>query len=105
MHGEFSVAKSLVILEYVNETWKNNPNKPQDPNAGAMARFQAKCIVEKVNFERSVQGQLVPTSYKTNCMAFARFCSFCGQCLKLLQAKRMGAKKAIGRSFSAAENA
>lgn len=39
MHGEFSVAKSLVILEYVNETWKNNPNNPQDPNAGAMARF------------------------------------------------------------------
>lgn len=96
MHGEFSVAKPLVSLEYVNETWKNNPNKPQDPNAGGMARFQAKCIVEKVNFERSVQGQLVPTSNKKkNRMAFVRFCSFCGQCLKLLQAKRMGAKRPL----------
>ncbi|GAY37971.1 hypothetical protein CUMW_033130 [Citrus unshiu] len=55
-----------------------------------------------VNFERSVQGQLVPTSNKKKSHGF---CSLLRAVLEALTSKENGRKKAIGRSFSAAENA
>ncbi|WRX32636.1 Glutathione S-transferase [Theobroma cacao] len=47
VHKEKPLAESLVILEYLDETWKNNPILPQDPYERAMARFWAKFIDEK----------------------------------------------------------
>ncbi|XVE59334.1 hypothetical protein DITRI_Ditri05aG0037800 [Diplodiscus trichospermus] len=54
VHEEKPVAESLVILEYLDETWKHNPILPQDPYERAMARFWGKFIDEK----------LLPTSAK-----------------------------------------
>ncbi|GAB4833891.1 hypothetical protein Ancab_032138 [Ancistrocladus abbreviatus] len=48
VHNGKPIAESLVILEYVDETWKDNPILPQDPYERAMARFWAKFIDEKV---------------------------------------------------------
>ncbi|XP_031286334.1 glutathione S-transferase U7-like [Pistacia vera] len=48
VHNGKPIVESLVILEYIDETWKNNPILPQDPYQRALARFWAKFIEEKI---------------------------------------------------------
>ncbi|MBA0561779.1 hypothetical protein Golob_018579 [Gossypium lobatum] len=46
-HGR-PVLESLIILEYIDETWKNNPILLSDPYERAMARFWENLIDQKV---------------------------------------------------------
>jgi glutathione S-transferase len=48
VHGGKPLAESLVILEYLDETWKRNPILPEDPYERAQARFWARFVDEKV---------------------------------------------------------
>ncbi|PON90772.1 S-crystallin [Trema orientale] len=48
VHNEKPIAESLVILEYIDETWKDHPILPQDPYQRAQARFWARFIDDKV---------------------------------------------------------
>ncbi|GLT92618.1 hypothetical protein SLE2022_104480 [Rubroshorea leprosula] len=46
-HNGKPIAASLVILEYIDETWKGYPISPQVPDERARARFWAKFMDEK----------------------------------------------------------
>ncbi|XP_077251842.1 putative glutathione S-transferase [Tasmannia lanceolata] len=47
LHGGKPIIESAIILEYIDETWKENPILPEDPYQKAMARFLAKLAEEK----------------------------------------------------------
>ncbi|XWS42806.1 hypothetical protein CRYUN_Cryun16bG0046100 [Craigia yunnanensis] len=48
VHNGKPISESLVILEYIDETWKQNPILPQDPLEKARERFWAKFNDEKL---------------------------------------------------------
>jgi glutathione S-transferase len=48
VHGQKSIAESLIILEYIDETWKQYPLLPHHPYQRSHARFWAKLSDEKV---------------------------------------------------------
>ncbi|BFG14130.1 hypothetical protein CerSpe_004040 [Prunus speciosa] len=48
VHGNKVVPESFAILEYIDETWKQNPLMPQDPYARAISRIWANFTEEKV---------------------------------------------------------
>ncbi|KAM3703140.1 hypothetical protein ACJW31_04G073900 [Castanea mollissima] len=47
VHNGKPVAESLVILEYIDETWQENPLLPKDPLEKSTARFWARFVDEK----------------------------------------------------------
>lgn len=48
LHNGNPILESLLIIEYIDETWEQNPILPHDPHERAMARFWADFIDQKV---------------------------------------------------------
>ncbi|XP_050254414.1 glutathione transferase GST 23-like isoform X2 [Quercus robur] len=47
VHDDKPLAESVIILEYIDEVWKQNPLLPIDPYERAKARFWAKFVDDK----------------------------------------------------------
>ncbi|KAJ4830465.1 hypothetical protein Tsubulata_025389, partial [Turnera subulata] len=47
VHGEKPVCESMIIVEYINDVWPQNPLLPNDPHERALARFWAKFADDK----------------------------------------------------------
>ncbi|KAF3580788.1 hypothetical protein DY000_02030171 [Brassica cretica] len=47
VHKGKILLESQLILEYIDQTWTNNPILPQDPYEKAMALFWAKVVDEQ----------------------------------------------------------
>ncbi|KAL5073009.1 hypothetical protein RYX36_011993 [Vicia faba] len=48
VHNGNPIAESLIILEYIDETWTNNSLLSQDPYERALARFWSKTLDDKI---------------------------------------------------------
>ncbi|CAK7327367.1 unnamed protein product [Dovyalis caffra] len=48
LHGEKTVCESMIIVEYIDETWQQNSLLPNDPYERALARFWVKFAEDKV---------------------------------------------------------
>jgi glutathione S-transferase len=50
VHNDKPISESLVIVEYIDETWKQNPILPSDSYKRALVRFWSNFIDDKVNY-------------------------------------------------------
>ncbi|KAL4285259.1 hypothetical protein GQ457_16G023270 [Hibiscus cannabinus] len=93
LHNGKPIAESLVILEYIDDTWKSNPILPHDPYDRAMARFWANFIDDKC-FPAFMKAVMGPENEREKAVEEA------GDCLKTLESalngKRFFGGDAIG---------
>lgn len=51
VHAQKPIAESFIILEYIDETWKQYPLLPRHPYQRALARFWANFSEQKVIYQ------------------------------------------------------
>ena len=64
LHGEKPVCESMIIVEYIDEMWPQNPLLPIDPYERALARFWVKFAEDKVQRADIIVHFMIHT-YKT----------------------------------------
>ncbi|KAG5236457.1 glutathione S-transferase [Salix suchowensis] len=54
LHGDKPVCKSMIIVEYIDEVWPQNPLLPKDPYERVQARFWVKFAEDKPTLATTV---------------------------------------------------
>ncbi|KAF3457495.1 hypothetical protein FNV43_RR02153 [Rhamnella rubrinervis] len=87
VHGGKPICESLIILEYIEETWPQIPLLPKDPHERALARFWIQYSTEKAfsSFFTSPEGEDREKAVKEALEA-----------LKILEEQALGDKKFFG---------
>ncbi|EOY05460.1 Glutathione S-transferase tau 7 [Theobroma cacao] len=89
VHGGKPIAESFTILEYIQETWPENPLLPSDPYERAMARFWIQFGAEKSPVFRAF---FLSTGREEQEKAAKEFL----EALKIIEEKALGDKKFFG---------
>lgn len=89
VHGGKPIAESPIILEYIEETWPENPLLPSDPYEKAMARFWIQFVADKVPVFRAF---LLPTGGENQGKAAKDLL----EVLKIIEERALGDKKFFG---------
>lgn len=59
LHGDHSIVESVIILQYIDETWTDNSLLPSDPYERALVRFWCYFIDDKVCIYNNHNGLLL----------------------------------------------
>ncbi|OMO59030.1 hypothetical protein COLO4_34329 [Corchorus olitorius] len=89
VHGGKPISESLIILEYIEETWPENPLLPTEPYEKAMARFWIQYGLDKAAVYRAI---LQATGGEEKEKAAKEF----SEVLKTVEEKALGDKKFFG---------
>ncbi|XP_061370740.1 uncharacterized protein LOC133313393 [Gastrolobium bilobum] len=68
VHNEKPISESLVIIEYIDETWKDHPILPAEPYQKALARFWSKFIDDKCVVAASKAVFTIDEKQRENCV-------------------------------------
>ncbi|KAG6766293.1 hypothetical protein NC652_021861 [Populus alba x Populus x berolinensis] len=88
VHGGKPIAESLVILEYIEETWPENPLLPTDPYERAMARFW-------IQYGATKSAALVPL-FRASGEELEKAVKEVAEVLRVLEEQGLGDKKFFG---------
>ncbi|EEF44317.1 probable glutathione S-transferase [Ricinus communis] len=82
VHGGKPICESTIILEYLDETWPENPLLPSDPHERAVARFWVKFIEDK--------GTAIWNIFRTKGEELEKAVKNCLEVLKTIEEHAMG---------------
>ncbi|XP_043707686.1 probable glutathione S-transferase [Telopea speciosissima] len=88
LHGGKPIVESTVILEYIEETWPENPLLPSDPYERAVARFWTKFAEDK---NSSIWGMFLTAGEKQE-----KAIKECLEVLRTIEEHGLGEKKFFG---------
>lgn len=67
LHNGNAIAESLVIIQYIEETWENGPSVlPKHPYDRAVARFWAKYFDETVQYIATFRSFMISSIFDSN---------------------------------------
>ncbi|CAK7343876.1 unnamed protein product [Dovyalis caffra] len=89
VHGGSPIAESLIILEYIEETWPENPLLPKDPYDRAMARFW-------IQYEGTKCTEALGAFFRANKEEREKAGKELLEVLKILEEQGLGDKKFFG---------
>ncbi|KAG5236458.1 glutathione S-transferase [Salix suchowensis] len=96
VHGDKPIAESLVILEYIEETWPENPLLPKDPYERAMARFWIQYGVDTVRVSILLHAAALGAFYHGSGEELEKAATELLEGLKILEEQGLGDKKFFG---------